>query len=303
MKKFILKILLFASICGSLFYLVFLNADGYADGLYLKFTTPKQSSLILGSSKAAQGIQPEILNEILNRNDIYNYAFTIIHSPYGPSYYEIIKKKIDINSQNGVFILQVDPYTISSKSYDPNNSSEFREVRSAVGQIDYVNTYPNFDYLINHYPFPYIFLFKRKFGLVPSGYLHDNGWVEVNVPMDSIAVEKRTKSKTKAYQLRSKEYRFSKLRFEYLKKTVNFLKNYGEVYLVRLPVAKSMLEIENSEMPDFDLKMTEISKKYNTLYLNYKDSISMLNFVDGNHLSNKSGKEVSKWIGQSINEN
>ena len=46
-------------------------ADGTTDDAYLKFTTPKQGSLILGSSIAAQGIHPKELNAVLKRDDIY----------------------------------------------------------------------------------------------------------------------------------------------------------------------------------------------------------------------------------------
>ena len=91
MKKFIVNICLFLIIVLLTILGVFWQADGKTDPFYLRFTTDKQNSLILGTSRAAQGLLPEVLNSKLNRDDFFNYSFTLGHSPYGPTYLKSIK--------------------------------------------------------------------------------------------------------------------------------------------------------------------------------------------------------------------
>ena len=301
MKQFLIKSLFFLSICCGIVCLVFYMADGHADGLYLKFTSPKQSSLILGTSKATQGIQPAVLNSYLGRNDIYNYGFTVVHSPYGPYYLESITKKLDKNFKNGIFILQVDAYGISSTASNPEDPELFREKESAVGKIANVNSKPNFEYLLWHYPYKYIFLFKRKMGLVGKGFLHDDGWVEVTENMNPKEVEKRIKSKTKAYKRRNSEYNFSKVRLKYLEKTIDMLQAHGEVFLVRMPVAKPLLDLENQLDTNFNNKMQSIAEKYTVTYFDYSNMSKEFKYLDGNHLSKNSSTRFSEILAKDIN--
>ena len=70
MKTFLVQISIFIGICSLSFIAIFSLADGATDAFYLKFATPKQSSLIVGSSRAAQGIIPNIIND----NDINTFS-------------------------------------------------------------------------------------------------------------------------------------------------------------------------------------------------------------------------------------
>ena len=68
MKKFVLHISLFILGLTTSILIIFSFANGSSDEFYLKLTTPKQGNLILGTSKAAQGVQPKILENTLNKN-------------------------------------------------------------------------------------------------------------------------------------------------------------------------------------------------------------------------------------------
>jgi hypothetical protein len=90
MRKFIKKAIIFFIII-ILFLSVLLNKyGGYLDYFYEKFTTPKQFSLVLGDSRAMQGIQPKVLDSCLQNSKFklptYNFSFTIAQASYGPSY-------------------------------------------------------------------------------------------------------------------------------------------------------------------------------------------------------------------------
>ena len=177
---------------------VFFCADGHTDAFYLRFASPRQSSLILGTSRAAQGINPSAMNSILQNNNIYNFSFSVAHSPYGPVYLESIKRKIKMNAKNGIFILTVDPWSISCEYGNPEDSLTFRERGLALGKIKIVDMCPNIPYLIISYNQPYInlLLYKKD----NAELLHENGWLEINVPMDSISVAKRTRIKIEHYK-------------------------------------------------------------------------------------------------------
>jgi len=300
MKTFIIQI----SVFSALFFLMALGilslADGNSDGHYAKFTSPRQSSLIIGTSKAAQGLQPEIMNNVLGRKDIYNYSFTLGHSPYGPAYLESIKKKIDPDAKNGIFIVTVDPYSLSSRLKDPDDLAKFRENGRFIEDIKYVNNNPNFEYLIWHYPEQYIYLITSKLNYVNDDFLHNDGWEEVNVSMKEKIVKERVTGKLKDYQKTLPTYNFSQVRYSYLEKTIQFLQQHGKVYLVRLPVSKAFLEMENSVMLNFDLKMEKLSVTNNIRFLNLTTQASEYEYTDGNHLYKTSGavvtRKIAEWI-------
>ncbi len=300
MKKFIINTGIFTILVILTIIGVFYQADGKTDPFYDRFTTNKQSSLILGTSRAAQGILPDILNSELNRNDIYNYSFTISHSPFGSIYLKSIKAKLDIGETDGIFIITVDPWSISSKTVDPNDFLNFREVDLSLGQVSFVNYHPNFEYLITTYGSQYLDIL---IGGSDNMILHKNGWLEVTVEMDSMNVAERLKNKVDNYENKNLPiYNFSTYRYNYLGKTISYLKNYGKVYLVRLPLSPEIFEIEKKLISDFDLKMKNLSAEYKTPYFNLTNRNHNFQYTDGNHLYKESGEEVSLLISRLILE-
>lgn len=298
MRKFLVESALFLTLVIITIYLIFLRADGKSDHYYLRFTSPKQHSLILGSSRAAQGVLPSVLNEILARNDIYNYSFTIGMSPYGPVYLKSVKKKLDHDTKDGIFILTVDPWSISSDSKDPDNPDQFREKQQIIGKTPFVNMYPNFLYLMTFYNKSFYHLLKKQKSSIT---LHEDGWLEVKIKLDSATIQKRIEKKVKLYRKENlKKYKFSEVRLDYLVKTVNYLKNYGKVYLVRLPVHPLMMEIDDALIPGFNEKMISISGSTGAPYLDMSYLNETTVYTDGNHISYKSGEKVTAelagWI-------
>jgi hypothetical protein len=278
---------------------VFFIADGRSDPFYLRFTSQRQSSLIIGTSRAAQGLQPAVFNKIFYKNtgrQFYNYSFSLLDSPFGFAYYESIKKKLNPDTRDGIFVISVDPWSISSETKNPNDSADFAENKNFIGKTEYVNFDPNIPYLVQSYSEPYInILLKRK--KKTALYLHEDGWLEVEVPMDSTAVAKNLEVKLAFYRKNYLPlYKLSSVRLNYLTKTIDFLQQHGRVYLVRLPVHKSMFEIENELMPGFDVKIDSIAKIKNVPYLNFRELKNEYQYVDGHHLYKTSGKEISALI-------
>jgi hypothetical protein len=298
MRKFLIESALFLVIVSTSVFIIFCRANGKTDPYYLRFTTPRQHSLILGTSRAAQGIQPSVLNAVLPGNEFYNYAFTIGHSPYGPEYLKSIKKKLDHQTKNGIFILSVDPWSISSDSKDPNDPDEFREKNLAIGKTPVVNIYPNFFYLINAYDKPFYHLLPRQ---KSSIVLCEDGWLDVKFKLDSAKMEQLIEKKIRRYRKENLvKYKFSDVRLDYLKETIIYLKNFGRVYIVRLPVHPRMMEIDEELIPDFHQKILYISEQTGVPYLDMTYMNDSILYTDGNHIYRESGKVVSARIGEWI---
>ncbi|HPE82607.1 MAG: hypothetical protein KDC94_07615 [Aequorivita sp.] len=297
MKRFLLESSLFALVIITSVYFVFLQADGKSDPFYLRTTTPKQSSLILGTSKAAQGLMPEVLNPYLKK-DIYNFSFTVAHSPFGPAYLSAIEKKLERNSKNGVFIVTVDPWSISSDGIDPNDENQFGESKSFMGTLSSFSSKPNVSYMLNNYGDNYIKILLN-FSLME---VHCDGWLEVFPPMDSTSVKSRIAGNIQEQKAKLKDYNFSQTRYEYLKKTIEILKSHGKVYLVKLPVDTRIAAIEARLLPNFDEKIDALAESVSVPYLNLMNSDTKFTFTDGIHLYKDSAKDVSDELGKWISK-
>ena len=299
MKTFVLKAVLFVVVLIGFFFLILSQADGYTDPFYLRFTTPKQENLIIGTSRAAQGLQPSAFKEICNI-EIYNYSFTSYDSPFGETYLNSIKNKVEKRGKNGIFIITVDPWSLSSELEKPNDYKNFRELKSCLANTKNVNKKPNFEYLLKNLKGEY---FKTLFLKNKNVFLHNDGWLEVSVDMDNESIIKRTKNKMDYYRENIlPKSNFSSLRLEYLQQTISFLNQYGKVYLVRLPIDSELMSIENELMPEFNTvieKVTSTTKGYFNLTKYNNDFI----YIDGNHLFKKDGKTVSKKIANWIKMN
>lgn len=296
MVRFLLKLLVFFLLLTVPMYFVLLQGNGHTDSHYLKFTTPRQENVILGTSKAAQGMRPEFFKEVLGR-DFYNYAFTINHSPYGPTYLRSIQRKVHAPDKNGVFVVTVDPWSISTLSKTPNDPIKFYEDGLTVGNMRFVNLKPNPFYFLKNYNYSLL----RVMTQAPrQTFLHDDGWLEVTVKMDTTNYGKRYRHKIRDYKKNLVNYNYSTLRVEYLRETVEWLNERGEVYLVRLPVDPMLYAIGNEQVPVFDSIMQSLEPISEGYWDMNRDTTVQYQTTDGNHLhkdgGEKASREVADWI-------
>lgn len=297
-RKFIVSIALFSVVVFSTVLAIFFSADGNADSFYLRFTSPTQSSLILGTSRSAQGLMPEIINKKTNVS-LYNYSFTSLHSPFGPTYLKSIRRKLKPDGQNGIFILEVSPWGLSSTCENLNDSTSFRELNQCLSIVKSVTSKPNFSYLLHCLEEPYSTLIVDQ---SPNRFLHDDGWLEIGIGMDSQAVAVRTEANLKKHREQYiGNYQFSSLRLTYLVKTIEFLKSHGEVFIVRMPMSAEMMEIENVVMPDFNHQIKPACDVA-TGYLDLTSRNNDFTYTDGSHLHKESGAVISELVGTWIAE-
>jgi hypothetical protein len=294
MKKFIFHIVILFIAVSTSILIIFSFADGHADAFYLKFTSSKKTNLILGTSKAAQGIQPDILISICD-DEFYNYAFAINSSPYGKVYLNSIKNKLYTSDTTQTFVLCVDTWSISAITINPNDTLNFRENNSYLSGISNPNQKVNYQYLTNYFDESYYKILRRK----STAFLHDNGWLEVDLKEDSVSIARRTASTIKGYRDNIEEYNFSPVRYSYLLKTIEYLDKYGKVYLVRLPVHPDLMSVENEIVQNFNAEIQSAINKSEG-YFDMSLYNSNFEYTDGVHLNKESGKEVSiliaNWI-------
>lgn len=296
MKKFLIGTSVFLLITTLAFLGVLSLANGYTDPFYVRFTTPQQSNLVLGTSRSAQGVLPSVLDSALGK-DFFNYSFTIAQSPFGPTYLNSIKKKLDPGTKNGTFIVTVDPWSISNNGDDPDDPANFTEAALLLGDIHAVNSNPNLEYAIKHLKGKYHTILSTRSG---SMFLHRDGWLEVTVDMDPKVVQARIAEKVENYRNDNLPGRkLSSVRSASLLETVTYLKKHGSVYLVRLPVSPGIFAIEQELMPDFDDIIAPVIALSDG-YLDMTPENDQYRFTDGNHLWKASGhlasQRIAAWI-------
>ena len=293
MNQFIKKILVFFILLSVLSVIIvfFLDFLGWSDTSYKKLKSTGEVSLILGDSRAAQGIHPDVINkELLGERyalPIFNFAFTARTSPYGEVYYNAIEKKISgTNIDNGLFILAVDPWSLSFNEGETLNN--LREMPECLSEVDYYMK-PNFQY---------IWKYARPIPLFSLMHLKDDGWLEIDVSMDSVSLCKRIENKKREYS-KDKISR-SEYRIQWLNKTIDYLKSRGHVVMCRIPASPWFYELEDSLWPNFEEDMIIISKDKNIPYFSFKNHHNKYQTIDGNHLYKDDGGVFTKDLCDSI---
>lgn len=287
---------------------------GYVDAFYARFAAPPAASLVLGTSRAAQGIKPGVLAAQLKgyEGPWLNYAFTLAESPYGPGYLSSIERKLAPGTWHGLFVLAVDPWSLSLPknvryhgSDNPFRLGEmviaFPEEKSMVSQLTDVSQSPNLDYLAHylHKPFYQLLLNTDTAHVVER--LHPDGWLEIALPppsADTALLRRRTAEKLATYRQLAATSTFATARYGSLAKTISFLQAHGRVVLVRVPTGPAMAALEQQYQPDFDQRMQQLGDAKSVLYLNYLTQPYPTN--DGNHITRQAATQFSQRLAADI---
>lgn len=295
MSKFLKKALLFTSISLILFTFYLRIYGGYIDFFYDKFTTPKQYSLILGDSRAMSGILPKVLDSCLvntkYQTPTYNFSFTIAQATYGPSYLKSLKRKLNTKSNNQLFIVQVTPWMLANRHPQIKEESDVYLQNSPPHNMVNMTSNPNIEYLIKNYDnFNFKGIFRKNSVLYKDGHLVNN-----DLPTNELVFQEWKKSNLDIFSKWEKEWTTSEYRINWLQNSVTYLKQYGTVFIVRMPFDKEFLEMDNKFWPEFDNDMEKIARNDKVTYLNYSKQSDWSTF-DGLHLDKNSAKLFSQSL-------
>ena len=305
LKSFVIKLFIIA-ITFIAVYLFFVDklAKDFVDTNYNKFTQ-EAGSLILGLSRANEGISPFIIEEELKDYNFFNKPlinFALNEAHFGEIYYEAIKKKIE--TRNGIFILSISPGNFTAPlGLDDRKVLEYDE-RLTLGKINNFTASPNYNYIINTYGAS---LYNGFHSLDQWNHRvsHLNGWNEIRLEshIDTITnkdIEYWKSLTFKFYNQKIKTEQLSTYRYNYFIKTIAYLKTKGKVFLTRMPSDKAILKFEDNHWANFDFEMDSIAKSYHIPYFNYSQQSNNYKTYDGSHMESESAKKFSKKLSTDI---
>ena len=162
--------------------------------------------------------------------------------------------------------------------------------------MKFVALSPNFEYLIKNFDYFHFRGIIRK-----SSKTHKDGWLEeTNLPSDKTILDGWKKNQIKLYQGFLNNWEKSSIRLNSLKELIKELKNYGSVFIVRLPVDSELLAIENNYWKKFNDDMNNIAKVNNVSYINFNTSENKFKTYDGIHIDKFAGVKFTKLLCDSI---
>lgn len=298
MKRFLIKITLFFILTVIGLSFILMKYGGFVDYFYQKFTVPQQTSMIFGDSRSLQGIQPQIINQELKDLGydlpMFNYSFTVAQSNYGTPYSDSIKKKLK-PSKNGLFILTVNPWLFTEREDDDLKNAIYSERDAPPNNMNFVNVNPNFEYFVRNFSYFHFRTIIRQ-----TAELHKDGWLEdENLPTDSMTLNEWTSNQVNMYKGFSKRWKKSSIRINDFIDLMHFLQKNGQVVLVRMPVDKKILTVENKFWNNFDEDLIAISRQMNVKYLNFSTSNKYKTY-DGNHIDKVGGVTFTTDLCDSI---
>ncbi len=299
MKKFLIKISVYILGIIGLHSILGSYADGNTDDNYMHFAVPKPQNIIMGDSRGSQAVVPNVLgNKLSKRFD--NFSLNIVQSPYGKIYFEALKRKIDPKTKDGIFILTVNPWNLALHN-GVKNEEDFPEQKSPLKSMQFYSMSPNYEYLLRNYRRSWFKIYLERAEVGRSNtYLHDDGWMEVNINMESDSVKIRTEEKVEFYRQLVTHQHSSNERLNVFNDIISYLQKKGKVYIVRIPAAKEITNIENEKFPEFNKVMEDISAKYSVDYFDFSKNHRNYVFTDGNHMHKESSKVFSAQIADSI---
>lgn len=302
MKNLILKAVIFCSLlAGGYLLLVDKLSKGYVDMNYQKFTQ-EAGSLIIGLSRADQGIDPGTIEQHIPGGDLngplVNFASNQFY--FGETYFNAIKKKLNTSGGNRIFIITVSPGSFTAPKGFGTKGITVMDSKMGIGKTKDFTSNPNYSYIMNCYGSGLYtaLLENRKWeNLTP----HDNGWNEISLesevsPIGKALMADWKKQNLAYYKRRLPKKEIKPYRKEWFVKTIEFLQSQGRVYLVRMPVDDEILDFENQSWAEFNTYIQSIARDKNIPYFDYTSGPKKFATYDGSHLYSKTAKEFSSLL-------
>ncbi len=293
--KLIIRSLVFLTLLVAVLWGVISHyTQGYVNEYYPKFLN-KSPSLVIGTSRALQGIIPDSLIQGLDFDGpMLNFAFTIKSSPFGEVYLNAIKRKVPSETTSGLFIVEVSPFAFAADTSLKRGVNRFRESKLMLGDQCFMNFEPNIEFVLRNYGKPIYELILNDNGGNVNLKTFKNGWLQVTVPMDSVSFNSRLSSTQAFYKKEFSSMEVSEKRKRAFISVLDFLKEKGEVYIVRLPLHNSVHVMENDFFPEFDEYIGTVASNNGLQYINLVSK--KYETTDGQHISSSAAKELSSYL-------
>lgn len=305
-RKIILKVLILgALLSATYYYAAYRLSSNFVDVNYSKFTYAS-NSLIIGSSRAHDGVAPQIIDSILGNqlsSPTLNFAFERSQSSFGQTYLDAILKKIDTSKKDGLFIISVNPGSfLISNRFGPNVPKDIDQ-NTMIGKMTEFNKHPNLEFVRKCYNGALYRSFLPEVEKLRK--VHKNGWIEFretigNYTVSETKISEMESHTNQGYLLLQKHQTISDYRISAFKKTVSTLTKYGNVFVIRMPVNNYFLEKEEAFWPEFNQLMSTISYHNNSPYINYTKTNYKFKMYDGSHMFGNSAKYFTTLLSKDI---
>lgn len=298
-RLFWFKLAFVVTVLGLAHLLALSVVDGKTSIGLAKVSGPRQSHMIIGTSRIAQAVMPSVLEKEIGA-PFLNFAIDAATTSYSPTYNRAIEQKLDPHASNGKFILAMDPWCITGFYHPKNGTVMYPEKKTPLGQLQTFNWPLNIEYLIRDY--------HEGWGSIILTHLRDNstvtghrdGWVEVTRNTDEDFVQSRKEKKIAAKKKEIDHAFVSEEKKQALYSLIKKLKAHGKVYLVRLPVDPDYYLLEEEFYPGFQLFVDSLVRDYGVPFLSMQNMTSEVAYNDGHHINKKYAPLISERIAQWI---
>jgi len=277
-------------------------ATWYVDDNYPKFTG-SASGLLLGVSRVSYGVSPAILEDCLSEPGepltIENFAIAHQETDYGETYLDAIRRKLDPATRNGVFVVGVNPATVSQ--YLAEGGAEPDDSHTIVGQMGSYTADPNLEYIRRFYGKALYRAFTRTGEEFNLRVAHPDGWVEMRrqIPAYTMSDSAMAGWRKQNVDRMTRDMPLaapSSHRLASLGNTLDFLRRHGRVWVVRMPAHPEVLALEDAYWPDFNAVMAELARSHEVDYLDYSGEEDTFPTYDGSHLLSESARAFSQRL-------
>tara|TARA_B110000261_G_C12953797_1_gene305588 strand:+ start:12 stop:776 length:765 start_codon:yes stop_codon:yes gene_type:complete len=250
-----------------------------------------KSSIIVGSSRATHGLNPEF---ILG-GEISNFAFDAFSSPFSKVYNDAIYSFLgDSLKSKGTIVIEINPWTLS---VDTSLAEPFRELDRVLNKGISFSNKPNYSFLFNNYDHGWgKIIMDEVISPLETQELHDNGWLEVSIDMSEASIKTRKNGLLAAYRKKAKKSVISNYRITSLIELVDSLNDFKKVVIVKLPVCSELLDIESTFYNE-DSIYNLIKEGFPSMKFIEFDSIQ---WIDGHHVFKDEVEILSKRLSDSI---
>lgn len=329
MVQFLTKMLMWTGpgvlLCAGLWFGL-VQAEPGRDLVGLNRVLPKTcNSMIFGSSRSGQGVNPTVLEMALPASGKWqNFSFNLAVSPWNDAYVDAIEQKLECSLEADEaphFLVFVDPWMLDGltgggeKTWlnadwaDVCNMNTIRFAWHKTNPLDVIGYGSGMDLfgVIATVPGQLMQLTSGTESISRKG-LMSNGWLPNPKKKSPREIAKAIDEKVDVYRKGKTigEIWPGPENIAALNRCIQILKtsaSQSKIYLVRPPTSEKMRALEDEWFPDTNRELRRISKQHAIAFLDTHHDWSerdMRHFNDGHHLNMEGANAFSQYLAQAI---
>ena len=316
------------ALCLAFWFVPFLVNDNADRSGLIRFKPVQCNSMILGTSRSAQGVNPAILTtEFIEGGEWFNFSFNLSSSPWIKAYTRAILSKIECSiteDSPGHFLLFVDPWSMDELAGQGINSfmkqpwfnpcslghGKWKFIQHTSNPLSVIGGGSGTDLLAAAGALPSRILSWFEEDYAKKNGIDANGWLPYSRMKTAARVNKDITSQVKWYRKnkhRGNQWPGSENEEALISliHTIQASDESAQIILVRPPVTDAMLALEMERFPELNDWMRAVSLTYNIPYLDTNERWGQRNnsqFNDAHHLNEEGANEFSHFLAAELNQ-